>query len=144
MKMKMCLIPTFLTPASRDHLHMCLSKIAQAGQVSPVCEIKLAAVFIDLNVQKAKGKKKPQIKHTWRFFFFFPQWNIRWAWLASRSFCHSSHVRMTGRSHSGPMYSWPPGCDAHKCEVFEDKTDSSGNSPRVCTPEHRLPDRLSR
>lgn len=52
--MKMCLIPTCLTPASRDHLHVCLSKIAQAGQVSPVCEIKLAAVLIDLNVQKAR------------------------------------------------------------------------------------------
>lgn len=68
--MKMCLIPTFLTPASRDHLHMCLSKIAQAGQVSPVCEIKLAAVLIDLNVQKARNP--PQIRHTWRFFFFPP------------------------------------------------------------------------
>lgn len=66
--MKMCLIPTFLTPASRDHLHVCLSKIAQAGQVSPVCEIKLAAVLIDLNVQKARTPP-PQIRHTWRFFF---------------------------------------------------------------------------
>lgn len=67
--MKMCLIPTFLTPASRDHLHVCLSKIAQAGQVSPVCEIKLAAVLIDLNVQKARTPPPPQIRHTWRFFF---------------------------------------------------------------------------
>lgn len=74
--MKMCLIPTFLTPASRDHLHVCLSKIAQAGQVSPVCEIKLAAVLIDLNVQKARTPPPPQIRHTWRFFFP-PQWNIR-------------------------------------------------------------------
>lgn len=57
--MKMCLIPTFLTPASRDHLHVCLSKIAQAGQVSPVCEIKLAAVLIDLNVQKARTPPPP-------------------------------------------------------------------------------------
>ncbi len=31
---------------------MCLSEIAQAQQVSPVCEIKLAAVFIDLSVKK--------------------------------------------------------------------------------------------
>lgn len=30
---------------SMDHLHMCLSEIAQARQVSPLCEIKLAAVF---------------------------------------------------------------------------------------------------
>lgn len=66
----MCLIPTFLTPASRDHLHMCLSKIAQAGQVSPVCEIKLAAVFIDLNVQKAR-KKKPRSDTLGDFYIFF-------------------------------------------------------------------------
>lgn len=68
--MKMCLIPTFLTPASRDHLHMCLSKMAQAGQVSPVCEIKLAAVLIDLNVQKAR-KPLPDQTHLEIFFFFF-------------------------------------------------------------------------
>lgn len=40
---------TFLTVESRDHLRMCLSEIAQACQVSPVCEIKLATVFIDLS-----------------------------------------------------------------------------------------------
>lgn len=33
---------------------MCLSEIAQARQVSTVCEIKLAAVFIDLGVKKKK------------------------------------------------------------------------------------------
>lgn len=75
--MKMCLIPTFLTPASRDHLHMCLSKIAQAGQVSPVCEIKLAAVLIDLNVQKAKTPPRSDTLGDFFFFFFPPQWNIR-------------------------------------------------------------------
>lgn len=42
----------FLTVESRDHLHMCFSEIAQAQQVSPLCEIKLAAVFIDLSVKK--------------------------------------------------------------------------------------------
>lgn len=42
---------------SKDHLHMCLSEIAQARQVSPVCEIKLAAVFIDLSIQKKKKKE---------------------------------------------------------------------------------------
>ena len=53
--MKMYFSPTI--SESKDHLHMCFSEIAQARQVSPVCEIKLAAVFIDLSIQKKKKKK---------------------------------------------------------------------------------------
>lgn len=57
--MKMYFCPTI--SESKDHLHMCLSEIAQARQVSPVCEIKLAAVFIDLSIQKKKKKKGVQM-----------------------------------------------------------------------------------
>lgn len=56
--MKMYFCPTI--SESKDHLHMCLSEIAQARQVSPVCEIKLAAVFIDF-IQKKKKKKGVQM-----------------------------------------------------------------------------------
>lgn len=80
--MKMCLIPTFLTPASRDHLHMCLSKIAQAGQVAPVCEIKLAAVLIDLNVQKARNP--PRSDTLGDFFFPLSGTSGELGWLPAR------------------------------------------------------------
>lgn len=49
-------------------MKMCLSKIAQAGQVSPVCEIKLAAVLIDLNVQKGRTLPPPDQTHLEIFF----------------------------------------------------------------------------
>lgn len=57
----------FLTVESRDLLHMCLSEIAQALQVFPVWEIKLAALFIDFSVQKEGaemlGDFSPSLEH---------------------------------------------------------------------------------
>lgn len=86
--MKMCLIPTFLTPASRDHLHVCLSKIAQAGQVSPVCEIKLAAVLIDLNVQKARTPPPPDQTHLEIFFSPLSGTSGELGWFPARFVTH--------------------------------------------------------
>lgn len=113
---------------SGDHLHMCLSEIAQARQVSPVREIKLAAMFIDLGVWMPLGILF-SVEHQ-VILDGFPL------------ICHPSCVRMTGQQQSHPTSSWPPGCDAQNCEVFEEKKQTAQaflqefapwrNGPRSC------------
>lgn len=85
--MKMYFSPTI--SESKDHLHMCFSEIAQARQVSPVCEIKLAAVFIDLSIQKKKKKKEYRCS-----FLSVEHQVILDGFLL---ICHLPHVWMTGQ-----------------------------------------------
>lgn len=69
---------------------MCFSEIAQAQQVSPLCEIKLAAVFIDFSV-----KKRVQMLLGFVFFFFSVEHQVILDGFLL--ICHLPHVWTTGR-----------------------------------------------